>query len=72
MHTADGTKESLEFIKRNLFVNLQYEQEESQNLRDGSAKAGSAARLARKQFKETAEIILGLNDELDKRSEKKS
>lgn len=49
----------LEDIKLNLMINLQYEQEEGQTVRD--EKGGAAmARQSRKQYSDTAELVLAI------------
>lgn len=47
-------------------VNLQYEIEEGHNLREYQKSGPSMARQARKQAKETSELLLMLADQLDK------
>ncbi len=48
-------------------INLQTEQEEGQTLREDEGVSGpSAARAARKQMKETAELLMEVTKDLDK------
>lgn len=55
----------LEEIKLNLMVNLQIEQREGQNI-DRTEKGGAmTARACRKQFKETAELVMAITEELE-------
>lgn len=57
--SSEGRKEMRDWMAENLMVNMIYEQEEGQG-------AGQAARMARKQFHESVELVLGMMDEKDK------
>ena len=48
-------------MKMNLVVNMQYDQEEGQSVRDSESKnAAAQARANRKQFKETSELVMAI------------
>lgn len=58
---ADGQSELFDYMKLNLVVNMQYDQEEGQNVRDEESKnAAAQARANRKQFKETSELVMAI------------
>lgn len=61
----------LEFIRLNLIINYQFEVAEGTNLREYQKSGPSMARQARKQSKETAELIMTITEELEKGGLKK-
>lgn len=63
--------EMLEFIRLNLIINYQFEVAEGTNLREYQKSGPSMARQARKQSKETAELIMTITEELEKGGLKK-
>lgn len=65
LNQPDGRKELLKKISEDLLVNLQLESEEGRDLGD-SAAGRMAARQARKQYKETAEMVIQITAALDK------
>lgn len=54
----------LEFIRANLLVNLQVEKDEGQQIREEPG-GPATARQSRKQFKETAELVIAITEELE-------
>ena len=62
-------------MKLNLVVNMQYDQEEGQDVRNPESKsAATQARANRKQFKETSELVMAIvqaQNEEAKKLEKK-
>jgi hypothetical protein len=52
-----------EWIKEALIINLLTEQEEGQNLREEETGGPANARQARKQMKETAELLIEITAE---------
>lgn len=58
--SEDGAKDMKVWLKRNLMLNMIFEQEEGQG-------SGQAARMARKQFQENADLVLGLVEEEGKK-----
>jgi len=58
---VEGQQELFEYMKLNLVVNMQYDQEEGQDVRNPESKsAATQARANRKQFKETSELVMAI------------
>jgi hypothetical protein len=72
---VEGQQELFEYMKLNLVVNMQYDQEEGQDVRNPESKsAATQARANRKQFKETSELVMAIvqaQNEEAKKLEKK-
>lgn len=72
---VEGQQELFEYMKLNLVVNMQYDQEEGQDVRNPESKsAATQARANRKQFKETSELVMAIvaaQNEEAKKVEKK-
>lgn len=56
------------FIMTNLLVNLQIEAKEGQEIREYQKSGPAHARQARKQLKETADLVLALAKDLENES----
>lgn len=54
----------LEYIRTNLLVNLQVEKAEGQEIREDPG-GPATARQSRKQFKEIAELVMAITEDLE-------